>query len=110
MQIYVSFYTFSNKEQRFFRSADYFGGADSSGVLDVSDEFSQENILYNKEIAGKNVGDFFGDPSAVINNFIVSCATDSYEMCFCGTVPQIVVHFDLTGSKCGTKTDSFNRS
>lgn len=36
--------------------------ADSSGVLDVSDEFSQESILYNKEIAGKNVGDFFGDP------------------------------------------------
>ena len=62
MQIYVSFYTFSNKEQIFFGSADYFGGADSSGVLDVSDEFSQESILYNKEIAGKNVGDFFGDP------------------------------------------------
>ena len=36
--------------------------ADSSGVLDVSDEFSQESILYNKEIAGKNVGDLFGDP------------------------------------------------
>ena len=75
MQIYVSFYTFSNKEQRFF-----------------------------------GVGDFFGDPSAVIKIFIVSCATDSYEMCFCGTVPQIVVHFDLSGSKCGTKTASFYRS
>ena len=48
MQIYVSFYTFSNKEQIFFGSADYFGGADSSGVSDVSDEFSQESILYNK--------------------------------------------------------------
>ena len=61
-------------------------GADSSGVLDVSDEFSQESILYNKEIAGKNVGDFFGDPSAVIKIFIVSCAIGSYEMCFCGTL------------------------
>ena len=48
-----------------------------------------------------------GDPSAVTKIFIVSCATDSYEMCFCGTVPQIVVHFDLSGSKCGTKTASF---
>ena len=38
---------------------------------------------------------------------IVTCATDSYEMCFCGTVPQIVVNFDLLGSKCGTKTASF---
>lgn len=81
----------------------------TSGVLDVSDEFSQESILYNKEIAGKNVGDFFGDSSAVIKN-IVSCVTDSYEMCFCGTVPQIVVGFDLLGSKCGTKTVSFCRS
>ena len=43
-------------------------------------------------------------------NFIVSCATDSYEMCFCGTVPQSVVHFDLSGSKCGTKTACFYRS
>ena len=51
-----------------------------------------------------------GDPSAVTKIFIVRCATDSYEMCFCGTVPQIVVHFDLSGSKCGTKTASFNRS
>ena len=107
MQIYVSFYTFSNKEQRFFWSADYFGGADSLGVLD---ELSQESILYNKKIADKNASDFFGDPSAVTKNFIVSCATDSYEMCFCGTVPQIVVHFDLSGSKCGTKTASFYRS
>ncbi len=49
------------------------------------------------------------DPSAVTKIFIVSCATDSYEMCFCGTVPQIVVHFDLSGSKCGTKTASFYR-
>ena len=47
------------------------------------------------------------DPSAVTKFFIVSCATESYEMCFCGTVPQIVVHFDLSGSKCGTKTASF---
>ena len=53
---------------------------------------------------------FLSDPSAVTKIFIVSCATDSYEMCFCGTVPQIVVHFDLSGSKCGTKTASFNRS
>ena len=82
---------------------DYYGGADSSGVLDVSDEFSQESIIYTKEIAGKNVGDFFGDPSAVMKIFIVSCATDSYEMCFCGTVPQIVVYFDLSWSKCGIK-------
>ena len=64
----------------------------------------------NKKIADRNISDFFSDPSAVTKNFIVSCATDSYEMCFCGTVPQIVVHFDLSGSKCGTKTDSFNRS
>ena len=85
-------------------------GADSSGVSDVSDEFSQESILYNKKIADKNTSDFFGDPSAVTKNFIVSCATDSYEMCFCGTVPQIVVHFVLSGSKCGTKTVSFYRS
>ena len=64
----------------------------------------------NKKIADISASDFFSDPSAVTKNYIVSCATDSYEMCFCGTVPQIVVHFDLTGSKCGTKTDSFNRS
>ena len=51
-------------------------------MLDVSDEFSQESIL-------------FGDPSAVTKYFIVSCATESYGKCFCGTVPQIVVHFDL---------------
>ena len=37
-------------------------GSDSSGVLDVSDELSQESIIYNKEIAGKNASDFFGDP------------------------------------------------
>ena len=84
--------------------------ADSSGVSDVSDEFSQENILYNKEIADISASDLFGDPSAVTKNFIVSCATDSYEMCFCGTVPQIVVHFYLSGSKCGTKTVFFYRS
>ena len=51
----------------------------------------------------------FRDPSAVTKFFIVSCATESYEKCFCGTVPQIVVHFDLSGSKCGTKTASFKR-
>ena len=82
-------------------------GSDSSGVLD---EFSQESIIYTKEIAGKNVGDFFGDPSAVIKIFIARCTIGSYEMCFCGAVPQIVVHFDLLGSKCGTKTASFYRS
>ena len=98
------------KSEYFFGRRIISVGSDSSGVLDVSDEFSQESILYNKEIAGKNVGDFFGDSSAVTKNFIVSCATDSYEMCFCGTVPQIVVHFDLSGSKCGTKTASFYRS
>ena len=49
MQIYVSFYTFSNKEQIFFGSADYFGGADSSGVSDVSDEFSQESFYIAKK-------------------------------------------------------------
>ena len=98
------------------KSKDFLGrriimvGADSSGVSDVSDEFSQENILYNKEIADISASDLFGDPSAITKNFIVSCATDSYEMCFCGTVPQIVVHFDLSGSKCGTKTASFYRS
>ena len=85
------------KSEYFFGRRIISVGSDSSGVLDVSDEFSQESIL-------------FGDPSAVTKNFIVSCATDSYEMCFCGTVPQIVVHFDLSGSKCGTKTASFKRS
>ena len=60
--------------------------AESSGVLDVSDEFSQKSILFNKEIADILAGDFFGDPSAVTKIFIVSCATDSYEMCFCGTL------------------------
>lgn len=54
-----------------------------------------------------NLACLIGDPRAVTKIFIVSCATDSYEMCFCGTVPQIVVHFDLSGSKCGTKTASF---
>ena len=94
------------KSEYFFGRRIISVGSDSSGVLDVSDEFSQESILYNKEIAGKNVGDFFGDSSAVIKN-IVSCVTDSYEMCFCGTVPQIVVHFDLLGAKSSTKTTSF---
>ena len=64
----------------------------------------------NKKIADISASDFFSDPSVVTKIFIVSCATDSYEMCFCGTVPQIVVHFDLSGSKCGTKTASFYRS
>ena len=50
------------------------------------------------------------DPRAVTKIFIVTCATDSYEMCFCDTVPQIVVHFDLSGAKSGTKTASFYRS
>ena len=63
----------------------------------------------NKKIADISASDFFSDPSAVTKIFIVSCATDSYEMCFCGTVPQIVVHFDLSWSKCGTKTVSFYR-
>lgn len=48
-----------------------------------------------------------GDPRAVTKIFIVTCATDSYEMCFCDTVPQIVVHFDLSGAKSGTKTAAF---
>ena len=64
----------------------------------------------NKKIADISASDFFSDPSAVTKFFIVSCATESYGKCFCGTVPQIVVHFDLSGSKCGTKTASFNRS
>ena len=63
----------------------------------------------NKKIADISASDFFSDPSAVTKFFIVSCATESYEMCSCGTVPQIVVHFDLSGSKCGTKTASFYR-
>ena len=98
------------------KSKDFLGrriimvGADSSGVSDVSDEFSQESILYNKEIADISASDLFGDPTAVVKIFIVGCATDSYEMYFCGTVPQIVVNFDLLGSKCGTKTASFYRS
>ena len=50
------------------------------------------------------------DPPGVTKIFIVTCATDSYEMCFCDTVPQIVVHFDLSGAKSGTKTASFYRS
>ena len=52
---------------------------------------------------------YFCDPNAVTKIFIVSCATDSYEMRFCDAVPQIVVHFDLSGSKCGTNTASFYR-
>ena len=64
----------------------------------------------NKKIADISASDFFSDPSAFTKIFIASCATDSYEICFCGTVPQIVVHFDLSGSKCGTKTASFYRS
>ena len=107
MQIYVSFYTFSNKEQRFFWSADYFGGVGLVGRVGCVGRIFSGKYLYSKKIAGKNVGDFFSDPSAVTKIFIVSCATDSYEVCFCGTVPQIVVHFDLSGSKCGTKTASF---
>ena len=49
----------------------------------------------NKKIADISASDFFSDPSAVTKFFIVSCATESYGKCFCGTVPQIVVHFDL---------------
>ena len=86
MQIYVSFYTFSNKEQRFFWSADYFGGVGLVGRVGCVGRIFSGKYLYSKKIAGKNVGDFFGDPSAVIKIFKVSCATDSYEMCFCGTL------------------------
>ena len=68
--------------------------------------FLLKSFSYYTKIADIAASDLFGDPSAVTKNFIVSCATDSYEMCFCGTVPQIVVHFDLSGSKCGTKTAS----
>ena len=49
----------------------------------------------SKKIADISASDFFCDPSAVTKYFIVSCATESYGKCFCGTVPQIVVHFDL---------------
>ena len=52
----------------------------------------------------------FCDQSAVTKIFIVSCVTDSYKLCFCGTVSQTVVHSDLSGSKCGTKTAFFYRS
>ena len=78
--------------------------------LTIQPVSSMHTYANNKKIADRNISDFFSDPSAVTKNFIVSCATDSYEMCFCGTVPQIVVHFDLSGSKCGTKTASFYRS
>ena len=64
----------------------------------------------NKKIADISASDFFSDPSVVTKIFIVNCDTDSYEMFFCGTVPQIVVHFDLSGAKSGTKTASFYRS
>ena len=62
-----------------------------------------------KKTASDGACGLSGDPSAVTKIFIVNCETDSYEMFFCGTVPQIVVHFDLSGSKCGTKTASFKR-
>ena len=78
--------------------------------LTIQPVSSMHTYANNTKIADISASDLFGDPSAVTKNFIVSCATDSYEMCFCGTVPQIVVHFDLSGSKCGTKTASFYRS
>ena len=62
------------------------------------------------ELITKYLAFYICDSSAVTKIFIVNCDTDSYEMFFCGTVPQIVVHFDLSGSKCGTKTASFYRS
>ena len=92
-----------------FWSADYFGGVGLVGRVGCVGLIFSGKFLYSKKIADISISDFFGDPSAVIKN-IVSCVTDSYEMCFCGTVPQIVVGFDLLGSKCGTKTVSFCRS
>ena len=64
----------------------------------------------NKKIADISASDFFSDPSVVTKIFIVSCDTDSEKMCFRYTVPQIVVHFDLSGLKCATKKASFYRS
>ncbi len=59
--------------------------------------FQGKTTCFYKEKAVRHSSNclIFCDPSAVTKFFIVSCATESYEMCFCGTVPQIVVHFDL---------------
>ena len=73
----------------------------------MANEKCQTSVI---ELINKHLAFYICDSSAVTQNFIVSCTTDSYEMCFCGTVPQIVVHFDLSGLKCGTKTASFYRS
>lgn len=37
------------------------------------------------ELITKYLAFYICDPSAVTKIFIVSCATDSYEICFCGT-------------------------
>ena len=95
------------KSKYFFWSADYFGGVGLVGRVGCVGRIFSGKYLYSKKIADISASDLFGDPSAVTKFFIVSCTTESYEMCFCGTVPQIVVHFDLSGSKCGTKTTSF---
>ena len=38
------------------------------------------------ELITKYLAFYICDSSAVTQNFIVSCTTDSYEMCFCGTL------------------------
>ena len=42
-----------------------------------------------KKTASDGACGLSGDPSAVTKIFIVSCATDSYEMCFCGTYHKL---------------------
>ena len=66
------------KSKDFLGSADYFGGVGLVGRVGCVGRIFSGKYLYSKKIAGKNVGDFFGDPSAVVKIFIVSCATDSY--------------------------------
>ena len=73
MQIYELFYIIQNYNNYFFKKFFY---------------NTQKSLTSLPAISSS-------DPSAVTKFFIVSCATESYEMRFCGTVPQIVVHFDL---------------
>ena len=69
-----------------FWSADYFGGVGLVGRVGCVGRIFSGKFLCSKKIADILAGDFFGDPSVVMKIFIVSCATDSYEMCFCGTL------------------------
>ena len=50
----------------------------------MANEKCQTSVI---ELINKHLAFYICDSSAVTQNFIVSCTTDSYEMCFCGTVP-----------------------